>query len=205
MTSERETVRRLGEADAAGVIDVLSESFFDYPVMRFVLDRSSAEYERHLRTLIRFFVMARVLRRETLLGIGERPDGAALVSRPHGPAGPRELDDLRERVWAEVGPAAREKYEAFGRACARFGIEVPHLHLNMVGVRRDAQGKGLGRLLIEHVHRLSREDPESRGVTLSTEDARNVPLYERLGYRIVGHAKVAPELETWCFFRPDRS
>lgn len=85
------------------------------------------------------------------------------------------------------------------------GVDVPHLHLNMVGVRQRARGQGLGRMLIEQVHLLSRKDAESKGVTLNTEDANNVSLYEHLGYKLVGHTTVAPELETWGFFRPDRA
>jgi GNAT superfamily N-acetyltransferase len=73
----------------------------------------------------------------------------------------------------------------------------------MIGVRGRAQGEGLGRLLIEHVHSLSHEDSESEGVTLTTEDSANVSLYEHLGYEVVGKVVVAPELTTWGFFRPD--
>jgi hypothetical protein len=86
--------------------------------------------------------MARVFREETLLGIGDRPhlEAAALVSRPSRRATPTALGDLRALVWAELGTAARARYDAFGVACAQFQIAVPHLHLNMIGVRRQAQG-----------------------------------------------------------------
>ena len=72
----------------------------------------------------------------------------------------------------------------------------------MIGVRSRARGVGFGRKLIERVHLLSREDTTSEGVTLNTEKAANVPLYEHFGYKLVGHATVAPGLETWSFFRP---
>ena len=198
-------VFRLGEDDLPEVVDVLTESFLDYPVMRFILDPAAPSYEPRLRTLVRFFAMARVLRKEALLGIGDREslDGAALVSRPAGPASPPELGDLRERVWAELGGGARGRYEACGATWSRFEVEVPHIHLNMIGVRRRAQGTGLGRRLIEHVHLMSRDDSESQGVTLATEDPGNVPIYEHLGYRVTGHAIMAPGLESWGFFRPD--
>lgn len=203
-------ILQLGRQDVEPAVDVLAESFSNYPVMRFLLGPEAPEakiYEQKGRTLIRFFVMARLLRNEFVLGIGDRTnlDGAALVSRP-SPASPSALaalSEIRERVWAELGPEARARYEAFGAACARFEVQAPHIHLNMVGVRRRAQGRGFGRRLIEHVHLLSRQDPGSTGVTLNTEDSSNVPLYEHLGYKIVGHATVAPELETWVFFRPD--
>jgi GNAT superfamily N-acetyltransferase len=154
-------VLQLGEQDVKQVVDVLAESFSDYPVMRFVLGSGTKDFEQEGRTLIRFFVMARLLRKEPVLGIGDRGNltGAALVSRPGATVGApalQALSDLRERVWAELGPHALARYQAFGAACARFEVKAPHIHLNMVGVRRSAQGKGLGRRLIEHVHLLSR-------------------------------------------------
>ena len=200
----REVVE-LGEGDVGEVVGVLCESFFDYPAMRFVLRPDPRHYQNQLQTLIHFFVMARVLRKEVLLGIGDDKGlaAAALVSRPKGPEAPPELGHLREKVWAELGASARGRYEAFGAASAPFQVEAPHIHLNMIGVRRRAQGEGLGRRLIEHVHMLSHEDSESEGVTLTTEDTANVSLYEYLGYQLVGKAVVAPELTTWGFFRPD--
>ncbi len=172
--------------------------------MRFVLGADAPDYDNQLATLINLFVMARVLRQETLLGVGDAGhlQGAAVVSRPDG-VSPPELGRFRERVWEELGDAARERYEAFGAAWAPFQVDAPHIHLNMIGVRRTAQGTGVGRILIDHVHLMSRVDPQSEGVTLTTEDAANLPLYEHLGYELVGQATVAPGLTTWAFYRPD--
>ena len=205
MSEETEIVHRLSRSFVPEVVDVLCDSFFDYPVMRFVLGDAENKYTVHLRTLLHFFVMARVFRREILLGIGNVGDlrATALVSFTSRGESSAELDDLRERVWAELGTAARSRYEAFGAACTSFERESPHVHLNMIGVRRLARGEGLSRRLIEYVQRLSQADPGSEGVTLTTEDEANVQLYEHLGYRLVGHETVAPELSTWGFFKPD--
>jgi GNAT superfamily N-acetyltransferase len=186
------------------VVDVLCESFFEYPVMRYVLGEP-ADYEERLRTLVHFFVMARVFREERLLGIRVEGDlvGTALVSSPSGADAPPEFFELRENVWAALGAEARARYSAFGAACAPFHVEAPHLHLNMIGVRRRTQGTGVSRRLIESVHEISRTDPQSVGVTLTTEDPANVSLYRHFGYEIVGEAQVAPGLTTWGFFRPD--
>ncbi|HSH75794.1 MAG TPA: GNAT family N-acetyltransferase [Longimicrobiales bacterium] len=194
----------LGAERAPDVVDVLCEAFFDYPVMRYVLGPAGTSYDERLRKLVGLFVMARVLREETLLGIEGRSglDATAIVSRP-GRQSPPAFRELSERVWSELGATERARYESFGAACAPFQVEAPHLHLNMVGVRRRAQGRGLGRRLIERVHELSRADPHSVGVTLTTEDPRNLALYEHLGYGIVGHAVVAAELQTWGFYRAD--
>ena len=199
-------VRELLSEDVPEVVDVLCESFFDYPVMRFVVGVEATDYESQLRRLIHFFVMSRVLRNESLLGL-PGPAGlraAALVSRPGVGVSPPELVPVRERVWAELGSAAQARYEAFGAACAPFEVDVPHIHLNMIGVRNEARGEGLGGRLIEHVHSMSDDDPASSGVTLTTENPENVSLYEHFGYTVVGTTSVSPDLMTWGLFRADR-
>jgi GNAT superfamily N-acetyltransferase len=187
------------------VVDVIHESFFDYPVMRFVLGDAGADYSDRLRTLVHFFVMARVFRDEVLLGAPGDGGliGAALISRPGGPEPDPGFYELRERVWGVLGPEARDRYSAFGSACAPFQPEETHLHLNMIGVRRTWQGKGISRLLIEKVHGRSLDDPTSAGVSLTTENPRNVSLYRHYGYDLVGEAVVGPGLTTWGFYRRD--
>lgn len=198
-------VHRLDATAVPQVVDVLHEAFFDYPVMRFVLGEDSVGYTESLRTLVNLFVMARVFRHETLLGIrsDETLIGTALVSRPGGPGAPPEFHELRERVWAELGEEAERRYAAFIEACDRFQVDGPHLHLNMIGVRREGQGAGLGRRLLNAVHEMSRVDPDSTGVTLTTEDPANVSLYRHFGYELVGEAVVGPKLTTWGFYRRD--
>lgn len=90
----------LGREHVTDVVAVLAEAFHDYPVMRYVLGASD-DYAERLERLVTVFVMARVLRGETLLGVAGS-DGlgaAALVSRPDAES-PPELDALRERTWS---------------------------------------------------------------------------------------------------------
>lgn len=93
---------------------------------------------------------------------------AALVSYPDGRESPDELAAFRAETWDTLGSGARERYEAFGAAYAPLTVEAPHIHLNMIGVRRSAEGLGHGRRLMDFVHEMSREDPRSEGVTLTT-------------------------------------
>lgn len=195
VTLEREHV--------ADVVSVLAEAFHDYPVMRYVLG-ASADYAERLDRLVTFFVMARVLRDETLLGIagGDGLEAAALVSRPDEES-PPELDALREQTWVELGDDARDRYENFGRATARTAVTGPHIHLNMIGNRRAVRGLGMGRLLLDAVHGISERDETSMGVSLTTEVASNLALYEHFGYEIVGSSAVDSAFTTWTMYRPD--
>jgi GNAT superfamily N-acetyltransferase len=193
----------LRAADAAAAVSVLSESFFDYPVMRFVLGQER-DYEARLQKLVTFFVMARVHRDELLLGIRDAGNGlcaAALVSYPRAGPSPPRLALLREQTWAQLGAGARARYELFGATTAQFAVNAKHVHLNMIGVRRSDQGKGLGGALLRAVHGVSASDGASVGVTLTTEVESNVPLYEHVGYAVIGSAAVESTFTTWGMYR----
>ncbi|HEY7612937.1 MAG TPA: GNAT family N-acetyltransferase [Gemmatimonadales bacterium] len=186
------------------VTTLLCEAFAEYPVMRFVLGPGE-DYPARLRRLIGLFVTNRAVPGHPFFGISIGPElaGVALCTPPNPPPASTALQEIRERAWAALGHDARERYDACVRAWTEVGIAEPNLHLNMLGVRPRSQGQGLASPLMERVHALSRELPPSRGVTLTTEDPRNVPLYRRFGYEVVGRRPVAPGLETWGFFRRD--
>jgi GNAT superfamily N-acetyltransferase len=184
--------------------DVLCDAFHDYPVMRYVLGDAPG-YRERLRTLIDFFVAARAMREEPMLIAyhGDTPAGAAIVSLPRDRPVPPALVTLREQTWRALGDPDRSRYEAFGAATGAFAVAEPHHHLNMIGVIRSHAGRGLARPLLEAVHDMSARDPQSTGVSLSTELERNVSLYEHFGYRRLGHVRVGEGLESWGFFRPN--
>jgi GNAT superfamily N-acetyltransferase len=198
-------VEQLTADRAEEAVAVLCDSFHDYPVMRHVIGEVGDEYGERLRTLIEFFVAARFRRGEPVLAASDnaRAVAAALVTLPGERQSPAALLDHREAVWQELGAAARGRYEAMGESWREFAIAAPHFHLNMIGVFRAYSGRGLGRLLLDGVHEMSRRDPHSTGVSLTTEIETNVGLYLHFGYDLVGHVKAEGAPDTWVFFRPD--
>jgi GNAT superfamily N-acetyltransferase len=199
------TVSILSAAQASLATALLCEAFAEYPVMRYVLG-SAGDYRRRLLTLIGFFVTARVLREDLILGTfdsRQRLAAVALVTLPGDREPPDALALHREATWRELGTAERARYEAFGAAASQFALPAPHHHLNMIGVTPSQVGSGHARTLLDYVHRLAEEHSHSDGVTLSTETPANLSLYEHFGYRQLGSAKVSDELETWVFYRPN--
>ena len=200
--SEKYQISLLSQSNINEIVSILCDSFADYPVMRFVLEPGSDYYEK-LQILIHFFVMARIYRVEPVLGISNKQklQGVALVSDLTKSVDSPALNKLREQVWQKLGSDARSRYEQCGEVWSKFDVDEPHIHLNMIGVLQSAQGLGLGRQLVEHVQQLSQNDPDSKGVTLTTEDPAKVSFYEYLGYKIIGKTKIATALETWIFYR----
>lgn len=69
------------------------------------------------------------------------------------------------------------------------------VHVEQLSVRPDQQGQGIGRALVEHAVAWARENGRT-GVTLTTFDrlAWNRPLFERLGFRVLGEDEIGPGL-----------
>ena len=131
--------------------------------------------------------------------------GVATLTPPGeltGPATP-EFEARREALWKDLGEPAKARMEALIAVWERLSVPGPQWHLNMLGVRGSHAGRGLGRSLMDQVHRISKDDPGSSGVSLSTELPSNVPLYQHCGYELRHHERVSDDLETWILFRPD--
>jgi len=69
------------------------------------------------------------------------------------------------------------------RAWERMHVREPHWYLYNVGVAPRAQGRGAGRLLVEHV--LGLAAPERTPVYLETQNGANLPFYRRMGFEVV--------------------
>lgn len=190
-------------------VDVLADAFHDYPVMRYVIGVDGEDYDRRLRLLIGVFVGRRVAHGHPIVAVEQ--DGAALgvatLTPPgeHGTPASPEFEARRDVLWRELGEAAKARMDALVAIWERLAIPGPQWHLNMLGVRGSHAGRGLGRRLLDEVHRISRDDPGSAGVSLSTELPSNVLLYEHCGYQVRHHERVTEDLETWILFRPDHT
>ena len=198
--------RQVPAGRAHEVVDALFDAFHDYPVMRYAVGDAGADYDRRLRLLIGVFVARRIDHGHPILAIeeGGQVVGVATLTPPGDPGPPSaEFDARLEALWNDIGQDAKARMEALVEIWKRLTIPGPQFHLNMLGVRRTHAGQGVGRILLDEVHRISHEHPESTGVSLSTEDPKNVLLYEHCGYEVRFHERVSPALETWILFRPD--
>ena len=199
-------VERLGSDRIDDVIDVFAEAFEGYPVMRCTVGPDGDVAARE-RRLVRLFVERRVARGGPMYAVSNRVNssgkniaGAILLTLPDEPPPPPEVVEISAAAWRELGEDARLRYDAYAAASNFFSSYGPHLHLNMIGVRRAHKGTGLGGRLLEKVRALAEAEPGWAGVSLTTENPRNVDLYQRFGYEVVGHAPVATGFETWGMF-----
>jgi ribosomal protein S18 acetylase RimI-like enzyme len=103
---------------------------------------------------------------------GIHPDGEALEGVFRETAQPEHLDDLLAT------------FESMDQSHP----EELHWYLPLVGVEPNAQGRGLGGALMRHA--VARCDRDGAVAYLESSNPRNLPLYERHGFEVMGEIQV---------------
>ena len=199
----RPIAERLSDQDYDEVVDVLADAFSNYPVMRFVLGEDGNTAPR-LVQLIGFFVFRRMRLGGPMIGVRDETGdlvGAAVMTLPSEPEPPADVLQKRDDVWNVLGQDCRQRHDAYGALAKTVLVSEPHHHLNMIGIRHAHHGRGLARPLLQAALDIAAADPNSAGLTLTTETPTNVRLYQHFGFEVFGHVDVAPGLETWGLFR----
>jgi ribosomal protein S18 acetylase RimI-like enzyme len=92
--------------------------------------------------------------------------------------------------------AEQERKDVFAvmEQMASYHPREPHWYLPLIGVDPIQQGKGLGSALMRHA--LIRCDREKKLAYLESTNEKNVPLYERAGFELIGtiQAGMSPPL-----------
>jgi ribosomal protein S18 acetylase RimI-like enzyme len=203
-----ETLRRdaespatAGRSDVAGAAGDLAAAFVDDPLFDWFM-RSDAGRQAARE---RFF---RVILTEVALPDGriQRPacGGAAAVWIPSEKLGGQPLQrELRAlpMLLNATGLARFSRLLSLRKAMdAAHPLATPHEYLWFLGVRPEAQGKGVGSRLLQA--ETARLDAADRASFLETATPRNVPLYQRHGYRVVSEYRPAPDAPlVWAMWR----
>lgn len=183
-------------SDRGAAARTLADAFLDDPLMTWALPRSRGR-ERRLR---RFFGGLQYMFAE--MGVCDQTgDGraVALWARPDQP-----YPSLRRQLGAlpRVVSALGRRTPAMGsaqRTLAGAEPEQPIWHLLSIGVRRDAQGQGLGSALLEH--RLRIADRAGISSYLESSNEANVGFYERRGFEVRTEIALAPGIRVWGMLR----
>jgi len=114
-------------------------------------------------------------------------EGAAALWLPPG-AGPDE-NALVEVLVETVSPTRLDAVFAQLEQMGRAHPAEPHWYLPLIGVEPERRGAGLGGALMREV--LARCDHDGLPAYLESTNPRNIPFYERLGFRVAGVIQVA--------------
>lgn len=173
---------------AAMAIGAVTMGFSTDPVARWMY-RDPAEYLSWFPSFVRAFA-GKAFENRTAICMSDG-SGAALWLPPD--AQPDEdaivalsLDTVSEEIQRDLFPI----FEAMGAAHP----EEPHWYLPMIGVETHRQGNGIGAALMRHG--LERVDATGLPAYLESSNPRNISLYRRFGFEVVGTIQIgsAPPL-----------
>ncbi|HET9531954.1 MAG TPA: GNAT family N-acetyltransferase [Blastocatellia bacterium] len=126
--------------------------------------------------------------------------GAALWIPPDVPLPEEELAALLARSVPESRQA--EAFSIFEQMGSYHPAE-PHWYLPLIGVDPARQGKGYGSALMKHA--LAPCDREKRLAYLESSNPRNIPLYERFGFEVMGTIQAGTSPPIYPMLRRPRS
>ena len=181
-------VRAARRGDAALLGEVLADAFAEDPVFAWLIPPRPRGRDSRLRTF--FTSMSRgYLRQGKPCYVTGDASAAALWAAPGAWAMPLS------QVIVEAAPNGLAFRRGLFRALrTQLQIErlhaaqsAPHWYLAYLGTRRDRQGEGLGTQMLGEV--LSGPDAKGRPAYLESSNERNLTLYERNGFRVVGELR----------------
>lgn len=176
-------VRVAQASDRAAVLDSLMLAFSGDPCLRYMLDTPD-------KLLKGFHAFA------AAMGGAALDQGSAWLAEDAAAAAlwlPPGVSSDREAMLAVIVELARpEKLPVLaevGEAMAAYHPQEPHWYLAMIGVDPARQGRGYGSALLRQS--LRRCDEEGIVAYLESSNPKNVPLYERHGFEVVGFVQPA--------------
>jgi len=165
-------------ADEAAAVAVVVLAFVDDPLARWSWP-DPAQYLAHFPAFVRAFGGKAFTHGSAFLA--ERNAGAALWLPPGVDPDGEAMMALLERT---TPPALQGDIAALLEQMERYHPSEPHWYLPLIGVDPARQGRGVGAALMRHA--LAACDREGLAAYLESTNPKNVPLYERHGFELLG-------------------
>lgn len=197
-------VRRAAAHEIEAAADILTDAFVDEDGLNWWL-KQGAEKTRARRRFFNRAVRDGVNpKRDIWIASGEA--GAAIWCPPGVVA--FDLTPLRQLLLMPLllrvaGLQGMGRAFALGEELARHHPPMPHAHLVFLGVRTNAQGRGVGSAILKRT--LAEVDQQGVAAYLEATMPRNVALYLRHGFEVTHEFDVAGAgPHVWTMTRPAR-
>ncbi|MBY0458891.1 MAG: GNAT family N-acetyltransferase [Gemmataceae bacterium] len=201
-----EPVEQLARRDERAAVATLTAAFADYELLRALCpDPARRHWAAHAYARFLFRVC---LRAGVAFATADR--SAVACALVPGREWPGEWQYLRagalHAAW-RLGWGGGWRFLKLGppfddRRALHVG-DRPHWYVLLLGVRPGSQGKGLSRAVLRPV--FDAADRAGVPVFLETMPEANVPIYQKLGFELVGRGELPGGLPNWEFVREPRS
>jgi GNAT superfamily N-acetyltransferase len=189
-------IRPARPSDEDFIVSALVMAFSSDPAARWVWPDPS-QYLAHFPGFVRAFG-GRAFAHNTAY-FAEGLAGGALWLAPGIEPDEEVLVNLLERT-APAG--VRQDVFAVFEQMGRYHPNEPHWYLPLIGVDIPLQGQGLGSALLKHALGLC--DSDGKAAYLESSSPKNIPLYERHGFDLLGNIQVGSSPPIFPMLRKPR-
>lgn len=192
----RPTARPAERYEENALADVLARSFWDDPVMTWMIPDDATRYHKHRRF---YRAELRSVRKRGEVFTTDDQAGASLWCRPDEWRTNKihmipHVPDLVRAFGTKI-PAALKLLEAIDGAHPR----APHWYLAILGTDPSRQGLGVGGALITTI--TDRCDAAGEAAYLESSKEVNIPYYERFGFRVTHEMQAGDSPTLWGMWR----
>jgi len=164
--------------DKQAVVDVLTLAFSADPAARWSWSDASVYLRAFPQFAIAFGGAAFVH------GTAHRVDGCAGAALWLPPGVGSDEAALARLMEETVSSEVRKESAAVVTQMVRYRPKEPHWYLPLIGIDPAEQGKGYGSALLRHA--LAVCDRDASVAYLESSNPRNIPLYQRHGFEVMG-------------------
>jgi ribosomal protein S18 acetylase RimI-like enzyme len=190
------TIKTARASDADPVIAIVTLAFSADPAARWTWP-DPQQYLRHFPRFVKAFG-GKAFPHESAYSMDDYA-GAALWLPPGIHPDEDVLTDLLQRTASEQ---IHQDVSAVLEQMGRYHPSEPHWYLPLIGVDPSQQGKGYGAALMQHA--LIACDRDNQLAYLESSNPRNIPLYERHGFEVLGTIQVGTSPPIFPMLRKPR-
>lgn len=177
------TVKTIGEADSERTFATLTSAFIADPLFRWIYPTAHNYLDAFPRLLAAYCGAG--IGNATAYQAGDFAGASIWLGPGHSPD-----EEATVALAQETVPADRidEVFGVLGELDNYHPHDEPLWYLPVIGVDTARQGSGLGSALLTHALQLC--DEQGTRAYLESSNPRNIPLYERHGFEVMGRIEV---------------
>ncbi|WP_111496854.1 GNAT family N-acetyltransferase [Marinobacter bohaiensis] len=198
----RPEVVRLDPSAINEAKSILVKAYRHEPTFHHLFNERQPGYDRRVRATVRELInLYRELDQDAVgIMLDNTLVAVAFLGDPELRLNLTDRLSWRLRMTLTAGLASTRRYIDYHEQIrARLPKEGVH-QLPLMGVDPKYQNRGYGRLLLEAVERLCRDNPRGNGLVLDTGNSRYLQFYESLGFRNLGEIRLG-ELREYVLYR----
>jgi len=191
--------RRVSEEEYEKAVEILTEAFFEDPMIKYVFkDRERKEIRRLYGVMTKAYAPS-----SDIYFDSEEPNG--MIQWIDSEKEPGVMAWLRSGAMRMIGSPVSSLFRLMKTGMEIFKTQKEcmkghNLHLILLAVLPRKQGMGIGKKLMN----LFIQEADSRGLPcyLETQNPSNLRFYESFGFSVVKEIEISPELRLWSMVRP---